>query len=59
MWLADKWEDFAVLDSSDGMKLERWGDVILERPDPQVIWKQPQLGKSAWTRAGSGISPQQ
>ncbi len=53
MWLADKWEDFAVLDSSDGMKLERWGDVILERPDPQVIWKQPQLGKNDWARAGA------
>ena len=53
MWLADKWEDFAVLDSSDGMKLERWGDVILARPDPQVIWKQPQLGRDAWARAGA------
>lgn len=53
MWLADQWKDFAVLDSSDGMKLERWGDVILQRPDPQVIWKQPQLSKTEWERAAA------
>lgn len=37
-WLAEAWEDFEVLDSGDGMKLERWGQVVLARPDPQVIW---------------------
>lgn len=53
MWLADQWKDFAVLDSSDGMKLERWGEVILQRPDPQVIWQQPQLSKTEWERAAA------
>ena len=38
MWLADKWKDYEVLDASGGEKLERWGDYILIRPDPQVIW---------------------
>ena len=38
MWTADKWKDYEVLDTSDGEKLERWGDYILVRPDPQVIW---------------------
>lgn len=38
MWIADKWKDYEVLDSSDGEKLERWGKYILVRPDPQVIW---------------------
>ena len=38
MWLADNWKDYEVLDCSDGEKLERWGEYILVRPDPQVIW---------------------
>ena len=38
MWTADKWTDYEVLDTSDGEKLERWGDYLLIRPDPQVIW---------------------
>lgn len=38
MILADKWEDYEILECGDGMKKERWGDVVLVRPDPQVIW---------------------
>ncbi len=38
MWIADKWKDYSVLDATGGEKLERWGDYILLRPDPQVIW---------------------
>lgn len=38
MWLADKWKDYEVIDSDMGEKLERWGQYILLRPDPQVIW---------------------
>lgn len=38
MWIADKWKDYEILDTSNGEKLERWGDYILLRPDPQVIW---------------------
>ena len=38
MLIADKWKDYEVLDTSSGEKLERWGDYILVRPDPQVIW---------------------
>ena len=41
MWLADGWKDYEVIDSSDGEKLERWGQYILVRPDPQVIWDTP------------------
>lgn len=41
MWLAQDWTDFEVLDTADGEKLERWGEVTLRRPDPQVIWKNP------------------
>ncbi len=39
MWIADNWKDYEVLDTSTGEKLERWGDYILVRPDPQVIWE--------------------
>lgn len=38
MWLADGWKDYEVIDTSSGEKLERWGDYMLVRPDPQVIW---------------------
>ena len=38
MWISDRWKEYEVLDASDGEKLERWGDYILIRPDPQVIW---------------------
>lgn len=38
MWIADRWEDYEVLDTSSGEKLERWGGYTLIRPDPQVIW---------------------
>lgn len=41
MWIADGWIDYEVLDTSAGEKLERWGDYILVRPDPQVIWNTP------------------
>lgn len=41
MWIADKWNDYEVLDTSEGEKLERWGDYLLIRPDPQVIWNTP------------------
>lgn len=41
MWIADNWKDYEVLDTSSGEKLERWGDYILVRPDPQVIWNTP------------------
>lgn len=38
MYLADRWQDYELLDAGDGEKLERWGSVILQRPDPQAIW---------------------
>ena len=41
MWIADNWRDYEVLDTSKGEKLERWGDYLLVRPDPQVIWDTP------------------
>lgn len=34
-----QWQDYEVIDTGDGEKLERWGDIFLIRPDPQIIWK--------------------
>ena len=50
MLIADKWTDYELLDCADGEKLERWGDVILRRPDPQVIWKE-KSDPSLWKKA--------
>lgn len=36
--LADKWKDYELIDMGGGEKLERWGNIVLRRPDPQVIW---------------------
>lgn len=41
MWIANQWKEYEVLDTSNGEKLERWGDYLLVRPDPQVIWNTP------------------
>ena len=45
MWLEDQWNDYEVIDCSKGEKLERWGDYLLVRPDPQVIWDTPKKEK--------------
>lgn len=39
MRTSDKWTDYELLDTANGERLERWGDVTLIRPDPQIIWK--------------------
>ncbi len=50
MWFSEHWKDYELLDTSDGERLERWGDYILIRPDPQVIWKGV-ARHPAWKRA--------
>ncbi|MBR1738947.1 MAG: class I SAM-dependent methyltransferase [Ruminococcus sp.] len=39
MRTASNWKEYSVIDTSDGEKLEKWGDITLVRPDPQIIWK--------------------
>ncbi len=41
MRIADKWQDYCLIDTSKGERLERWGDITLIRPDPQIIWENP------------------
>ncbi|MDE6740546.1 MAG: class I SAM-dependent methyltransferase [Lachnospiraceae bacterium] len=45
MWIAGDWKDYEVIDTSNGEKLERWGNYILVRPDPQVIWDTERTDK--------------
>jgi 23S rRNA (cytosine1962-C5)-methyltransferase len=53
MRASENWKDYELIDCSDGERLERWGNIILIRPDPQIIWssgrKNP-LSKNAHAR---------
>ncbi len=46
----NRWEDYKLLDATDGMRLENWGGVILVRPDPQVVWKSDRKS-DLWDKA--------
>ena len=58
MWIADQWKDYEVLDTSNGEKLERWGNYLLVRPDPQVIWDTPKTNRG-WKPYERPLPPQQ
>lgn len=55
MWIADKWQDYRILDTSSGEKLEMWGRYSLVRPDPQVIWKTEKKNP-LWHRADASYT---
>lgn len=50
MRVADNWKDYELIDCSCGERLERWGNITLIRPDPQVIWKTPKKNP-LWRKA--------
>ncbi len=50
MRIADNWNDYRIIDTSDGEKLESWGGRLLVRPDPQIIWKTPRKSP-LWQKA--------
>ena len=52
MKLANNWKDYEILDMANGEKLERWKDIILVRPDPQIIWKEKQFVEK-WNNANA------
>ena len=43
MTISDKWEDYEIIDASNGEKLEIWNGIKLLRPDPQIIWDNGNL----------------
>lgn len=47
MWIANRWEEYHILDCADGQKVEQWGEYVLQRPDPQAIWST-KLDPGAW-----------
>lgn len=55
MWIADSWKDYELLDTSDGERLERWGQYVLRRPDPQIIWKSTAAHR-LWKKADAVYS---
>ena len=55
MWIADQWQDYKLLDATDGEKLEDWKGHVLIRPDPQAIWKTPKE-HPAWRKANARYS---
>ena len=52
MNIANNWKDYEILDMANGEKLERWGNVVLIRPDPQIIWKNKSFPKK-WDMANA------
>lgn len=50
MWTSDKWKDYELIDAEGGERLERWGEYILIRPDPQIIWSGERLDPR-WRKA--------
>ena len=44
------WSDYELIDSGNGRKLERYGRVTLDRPEPEALWR-PKLAPARWERA--------
>ena len=52
---SDGFRDYALLDCGAGRKLERFGSVVVDRPEPQALWR-PRLPKSEWSKAHAVFS---
>lgn len=50
MIIANEWNDYEILDTNNGEKLERWGNILLRRPDPQIIWNK-KVDEKLWSSA--------
>ena len=55
MILANKWNDYKIIDMANGQKLEKWGKYILSRPDPQIIWNNKTY-PDQWNKADAVYS---
>ena len=45
MLISNEWKDYECIATGDGEKIEKWGSIILRRPDPQIIWKKNNKNK--------------
>lgn len=60
MNIANEWKDYEIIDMANGEKLERWGNITLIRPDPQIIWKNKsfpnewKMANAKYTRSNTG-----
>lgn len=52
MNIANEWKDYEIIDMASGEKLERWGNITLVRPDPQIIWKNKSF-PNEWKKANA------
>ena len=52
MNVANEWKDYEILDMANGEKLERWNNIVLVRPDPQIIWKNKTFPEK-WNKANA------
>ena len=52
----EPWTDYALLDSGNGRKLERLGEIVSDRPEPQAVWEK-KLPQSAWDKAVAVFAP--
>ena len=50
MNVANEWKDYKIIDMANGQKLEKWGNIILSRPDPQIVWKDKSF-PNEWKKA--------
>ena len=50
MKVARNWKDYMILDMANGQKLEKWGDIVLSRPDPQIVWNNKSFPEE-WKKA--------
>jgi 23S rRNA (cytosine1962-C5)-methyltransferase len=55
-WAPEHWGEYEIIDSGDGARLERFGELVLERPDPGAMWPR-QLDVAAWDRANAHFEP--
>ena len=52
MNIANEWKDYKIIDMANGQKLEKWGNIVLSRPDPQIVWKDKSF-PSEWKNANA------
>ena len=52
MNIANEWKDYKIIDMANGHKLEQWGNILLSRPDPQIVWKDKSY-PSEWKKANA------